>query len=231
MVTGGASGIGAAVVTAFLRAGARVVSADLAIPKEVRKGVIEQVCDVSDQAQVEALFASCRLEHHRVDVVFHAAGIGGGQAPIASYEVPMWDRVMEVNLRGTFLVLRSAISSMLENGGGSIVLTASVGGAIAAPLAGAYGVSKAGVQMLVKQAAADYASQGIRVNAIAPGIIDTPLVAGLDTEMRDVIASHVPQARLGLAEEVASVVLFLASEAASYVNGAILPVDGGRLAV
>jgi meso-butanediol dehydrogenase/(S,S)-butanediol dehydrogenase/diacetyl reductase len=231
IVTGGSSGIGAAVAQAFAKAGATVLSADIADPGEQPTGTGFRRCDVGDQSDVEALFVHCRDVYGPPDVVFHAAGIGGGAAPLADYDVQKWDRVMRVNVRGSFLVLRTAIPLMLAGGGGSIVLTSSVGGSIAPPMTGAYSVSKAAVAMLVKQAAADYAARGIRVNGVAPGVIDTPMVAAMTPEMREHVCAQVPQARLGQPEEVAAAVMFLASDAASYINGVILPVDGARLAV
>lgn len=231
VVTGAASGLGAAMVRRFSQEGAHVVAVDRKNSLNENAGALAHRCDISDPDAVAMLFAACRERYGCLDILCNNAGIGGSRAPIHEYPVELWDEVMGVNLRGTFLMLREAISLMLVSGGGSIVNTGSIGGLIAPPETGAYGVSKAAIHMLTKQAAADYGSRSIRVNAIAPGIIDTPLIADLDTSTRAAVAAPVPLRRLGTAEEVAELALFLASDEASYISGAIIPVDGGRTAV
>ncbi|MEU0515238.1 MULTISPECIES: SDR family NAD(P)-dependent oxidoreductase [Amycolatopsis] len=228
VVTGAASGLGAAVARRLHDQGATVVAADRSeIPGA---DWVPARCDVSDEGDVRQLFELCRERFGRVDVLFNNAGISGAPARrVHEYEAAEWDRVLAVNLRGAFLVLRAALPLMLA-GGGAVVNTASVGAVRARPGFAAYTASKAAVSMLTRQAALEYAGDGIRVNAVAPGLIDTPLAGDLTPEMRAETAARTPLGRLGTPEEVADLVTFLLSGAASYITGQTYLIDGGRCA-
>ena len=241
IVTGGASGIGRATVERFVAEGATVESWDLT--EAGVDGVTRRTVDVTDEAAVAAGFADALAAHGRVDVVVHAAGIASG-GPVHLLERSEWDRVIGVNLTGTFHVDKHAAAVMLEQEPrwgidgtqrGSIVNLASVEGLIGTEGGSAYNASKGGVVILTKNLAIDYGRRGIRVNAICPGFIDTPLLSGvfglpgMEPVVADIAASH-QLGRLGRAEEIASVALFLASDDASFVTGTAIPVDGGYTA-
>ncbi|GHE79916.1 short-chain dehydrogenase [Amycolatopsis deserti] len=228
VVTGAASGLGEAVARKLHEGGATVVAADR---REITApGLVPVVCDVSDESDVRGLFEVCRERFGRVDLLFNNAGISGAPGRrLHEYEPAEWDRVQAVNLRGAFLVLRAALPLMLA-GGGAVVNTASVGAVRARPGFAAYTASKAAVAMLTRQAALEYAGDGIRVNAVAPGLIDTPLAGDLTPEMRAETAARTPLGRLGTPGEVASLVTFLLSAAASYITGQTYLIDGGRCA-
>jgi meso-butanediol dehydrogenase / (S,S)-butanediol dehydrogenase / diacetyl reductase len=228
VVTGAASGLGAAVAQKLHEEGATVVAADKnALTSE---HFDTMACDVADDAQVGQLFDTCRQLFGRVDLLFNNAGISGAPARrVHEYELEMWDRVLGVNLRGAFLVMRHALPLMLT-GGGAIVNTASIGAFQARPGFSAYTASKAALTMLTRQAALEYAGDGIRVNGIAPGLIDTALVGDLTPEMRAAAVARTPVGRLGRPEEVASLVTFLLSAESSYITGQTYLIDGGRSA-
>lgn len=241
VVTGGASGIGRATADRFLAEGATVSSWDLVA--EGAAGAEHRAVDVTDEAQVAEAFAGVVGVHGRVDAVVHAAGIASG-GPVHMLDQAEWARVISVNLTGTFLVDKYAAAAMLEqeprfgiDGAqrGSIVNLASVEGLIGTEGGSAYNASKGGVVILTKNLAIDYGRRGIRVNAICPGFIDTPLLSGvfglpgMEEVMADIARAH-QFGRLGRAEEIASVALFLASDDASFVTGAAIPVDGGYTA-
>lgn len=247
LVTGAASGIGAATARAFAAAGAQVVLADIdaagmqTICSEIANagGHADVVaCDIAEEEQVAALVETIVARHGRLDYAHNNAGVDGPQVPLHEYPVTEWDRLVRINLRGTFLCLQAELRQMLAQGGGAIVNTASIAAASGAlVLAGPYTASKHGLAGLTKVAAVAYASAGIRINAVCPSFVQTPMLAraleGNPDEAQEVldriIAVH-PLGRLGTAEEIASAVLWLCSDAASFVTGAILPVDGGRLA-
>jgi NAD(P)-dependent dehydrogenase (short-subunit alcohol dehydrogenase family) len=219
----------------FAHEGARVIAADISGAEDAvaaeAPGQVEAVhCDVSDEQQVQQLLVTCRERFGRVDCVCNNAGISGPERPLHEYLVADWDSVFAVVLRSQFLVMRAAIASMLETGGGAIVNTASVAGFRATPGFSAYTVAKAGVMMLARQAGAEYASNGIRVNAICPGSIDTPIQAGISEEVRSEVESRVPMGRMGDPAEVAALALFLCSDESSYMTGASYLVDGGLAA-
>lgn len=157
------------------------------------------------------------------------AGINGPALLSHEYPIDEWDKVMAVNLRGSFMVQQVGLRLMLEHGG-AIVNTASIGGVYATPTAAAYIASKGGVVMMTKTAALEYATKGIRVNAIGPGIIRTPWIERLDTEMVDELAAQIPQGRIGESTEAANVAAFLLSDEASHVTGQVWLIDGGRSA-
>jgi NAD(P)-dependent dehydrogenase (short-subunit alcohol dehydrogenase family) len=234
VVTGGGSGLGEDIAHKFAAEGATVVVADLSgkqddVAAAIGGSAVGRHVDVADDASVAEFEAWLRETYGRIDVLANNAGINGVSA--ASHEYPMdsFDKVMSVNVRGTYMIQQVGLRLMLEKGG-SIVNTASIGGLYATPMASAYITSKGAVVMMTKTAALEYATKGIRVNAVAPGIIRTPWLDNLDPALIDVLAAQVPQGRIGESMEAANVVAFLASDEASHVTGQVWLVDGGRSA-
>ncbi len=238
LVTGGGSGIGRASALAFAREGARVVVADVAVDggEETVRLVAEAGgeatfvrTDVSQAADAQAMVQRAVEAYGRLDFAHNNAGVLGGRSPTAECSEDEWDAIMAVNLKGVWLCLRYEIPAMLETGGGAIVNTASSAGLVAVRNMPAYVASKHGVAGLTKAAAVDYVRRGIRVNAVCPGFINTPLIQGFDQSgAREVV---LPIGRLGTPEEVAEAVVWLCSDAASYVTGHLLAVDGAMTAV
>ncbi|MBF6590696.1 MAG: SDR family oxidoreductase [Ktedonobacterales bacterium] len=242
LVTGGGSGIGRATALAFARAGARVVVADvLAEGGEETVRTIQGAggealfvrCDVTVAAEVEALVARAVATYGRLECAFNNAGIGGGLGATAECTEENFDRVLAVNLKGVFLCMREEIRQMLTQGGGAIVNTASAAGLVGAQGIPAYAASKHGVVGLTKTAAVEYARKRIRVNAVCPGWIQTPMLGqvGADNPKFEtgIVRFH-PIGRLGTPEEVAAAVVWLCSDAASFVTGLNMSVDGGLVA-
>lgn len=238
IVTGAGSGIGRAAAQLFAGEGAMVVCADIsgaeqATAQEIGKSATGINADVSKAADIEAMVERAVTVYGRLDVLFNNAGIEGPQAPAAGYQEADFDRVIAVNVKSVFLGMKYAIPAMLESGGGSIINTASVAGLVGFPNMVAYCASKGAVIQMSKAAALDYATQGIRVNAICPGVIWTPMVerlTGTSEEAKTRFAATQPVNRFGSPGEVAALALFLASDEASFVTGAALPVDGGFVA-
>ncbi len=235
VVTGAGSGMGRASVQVFAREGAKVVAADVSgaqkdTAAEVGTGVLAVHCDVTRESDVEAMMRAAVEEFGRLDAVCNVAGIGDA-AKIADVTMEQYDRVMDIDLRGVLLGTKHAIRTMLECGnGGTIVNWSSIGGLNASPATGVYSAAKAGVVSLTKTAAIEYAAKGIRVNCVCPGYIRTEgMGAALDHFPG--AADNTPMRRLGRAEEVAEVAAFLCSDRASFVTAAVIPVDGGRVAV
>ena len=239
VVTGGASGLGAASVEGFLKEGAKAVVADLNeengrayCEKLSRQGheVFFVRTNVAEEAEVEALIDQTVDKYGRLDVMFANAGIGGSSFA-ADVDRAAWDRMIQINLTGVFLCDKYALRQMLKQGGGVIVNTGSVHSLVAARGGVAYSAAKAGVQMLGMSIGVDYAAQNIRINTVCPGYIETPLISFFDREKKEWLSRLHPLGRMGRAEEVAEVVLFLASDDASFVNGAYLTVDGGYTSI
>ncbi len=232
VVTGAASGIGRAIAEALADAGAKVAVVDVAgsaeAAAELGGGATGADADVTDAAAVAAAFAAIAERLGGIDVLVNNAGIRH-QAPIAEHPVDVWRRTIDVNLVGTFICTQAAIPWMRKAGGGVILNVASMAGTLALTNRSAYNASKAGVMALTRSTAAELAAEGIRCNAIAPGVIETPLSAPYfeDERMREILTTNTPQGRWGQVADVAGPAVFLCSDAAEHIHGATLSVDGG----
>lgn len=236
LVTGGASGIGAAIARRLHAEGATVVVADVSGKQDEAAGelgdrAVARQLDVSDESDVRSTQEWILATFGGLDILANNAGIGGATALTHEYPVAAFDEVINVNLRGQFLVLQAGLRLMLASGGGAVVNTASIGGFRATPQSVAYIVSKGGIVMLTRTAALEYATRNVRVNAVGPGVVHTPILDGAEPATLEMLESQVPQGRLGTPEEIANVVAFLADdEQAAHVNGQVWVVDGGRSA-
>ncbi|MBS0558823.1 MAG: glucose 1-dehydrogenase [Proteobacteria bacterium] len=245
LVTGGASGIGRATCLALAREGARVAVADqseegaAATVAEINRAggqAIGIALDVTDPAKVEAMMRTTVAAFGRIDCAFNNAGISGVNVDAAGMKTAEWseqafDRMIEVNLKSVWLCMKQEILLMLQQGGGgAIVNTASVLGLVGGPFSSAYVAAKHGVVGLTKSAAIEYAEDGIRVNAVCPGYITTPMTEDVMRRRGDQILAKVPARRMGEPEEIAEMVVWLCSDRASFVTGAAYNVDGGYVA-
>lgn len=238
-VTGGASGIGEAVALQLAERGAKVVVADLnrdaaqmvagAIKSKGGEAAAVGV-DVAKVDQVEKAVQFAVDTFGRLDLAVNNAGIGGAAAPLGDYSFEDWHKVIDVNLNSVFYSMKYEIAAMLTSGGGAIVNMASILGSVTFPNAPAYVTAKHGVVGMTKSAAVDYAKKGIRVTAVGPGFIDTPLLANLPAEAHDGLKALHPLGRLGTSDEVAALTIFLLSDAASNITGSYHLVDGGFVA-
>ncbi len=242
LVTGGSFGIGSATAVAFACQGAKVVIVDWI--EDTEQATVSKIialggeclfikCDVSNSSDVERMMSKIISKYGRIDFAFNNAGIEGATANTAECAEENWDKTIGINLKGVWLCMKNEIPFMLKQGAGVIINTASVAGLIGLPGLPAYVASKHGLVGLTKAAALEYAKQGIRINAVCPGVIKTPMVdrvTGKDKEVEKQYISMEPVGRMGKPEEVAEAVTWLCSDKASFVTGVALPVDGGWIA-
>ncbi len=239
LVTGAGSGIGRATALVFAREGAKVVVADVVVDggeetvrliKAAGGEAVFVKADMAKAAEVEAMVQKAVATYGRLDCAHNNAGIEGATGRTADYREEDWNRVISINLTGVWLCMKYEISQMLKQGGGAIVNTASDAGLLGVPQMPAYVASKHGVVGLTKTAALEYAKSGIRVNAVCPGVIKTPMlerITGQRAGRAERMAAAEPVGRMGKPEEIAEAVVWLCSEAASFVTGLPMPVDGG----
>jgi NAD(P)-dependent dehydrogenase (short-subunit alcohol dehydrogenase family) len=236
IITGAGSGMGKAMAERFAAEGARVLCTDISgaeneVAESIGNGALGLHVNVAEEGDIQAMIAMAEREFGRIDILVNNAGFGGGTAKLHEQTTENFDRVHQTNVRGVFFGMKYAVIAMLKSGGGSIVNISSASGLVGWKKHSIYGAAKAGVNQLTKAAALDYATQGIRVNAILPGTFWTGLVPASKKFSEPPPGAPrvpgIPMDRWGLASEIASAALFLASDEASYITGVLLPVDGG----
>lgn len=239
VVTAAGAGIGRAIALRLASEGAAVVVSDIndaagaetvALITAAGGTAAYQHANVSDAAEVQALMAFTLDNYGRLDLAVNNAGIGAMPKPVEEVSEAEWDRTVNVTLRGTFLAMKSQIAHFRAAGSGSIVNIASVAGISATPSLTPYGAAKHGVVSLTRSVALENAAHGIRVNAVAPGAVETAALASLPADAKAGYAAEVPMKRLGQPEEIANAVSWLLSQEAGFVTGVVLPVDGGTSA-
>jgi NAD(P)-dependent dehydrogenase (short-subunit alcohol dehydrogenase family) len=242
LVTGGGSGIGRATALAFARRGEKVIIGDVSLAaadetssriKELGGDSLAVACDVSKTADVKSLVDITIATYGRLDFAFNNAGVSGGVAPMTDWSEEIWDRTCDINLKGVWLCMKYEIPEMLRQGKGAIVNSSSISGLVGCPGLSGYTASKHGVIGITKCVALEYVKKGIRVNAICPASIRTPLTEQViedHPEMESFLESAQPIGRMGTAEEVAATVVWLCSEESAYLTGIALPIDGGTSA-
>lgn len=234
IVTGSAQGIGKAIAQRFALEGGRVAVFDInaaaaaETAAEIGGSAIGVSGDVANERDVERAFAEVIERFGQLDVLVNNAGIVGTDTPVKDLEESDWDRVLDVNLKGTYLCSKAAVRHMIPRKAGVIVSVASISGKEGNANMAPYSVSKAGVICFTKALAKEVLAEGIRVNCVAPALIDSPLLDGMDQERVDLLTSKIPLGRLGRPEEVAATILFLASDESTFTTGQCFDVSGGR---
>lgn len=237
IVTGSTFGIGKSTAIEFAQRGAKVVLSDWREDEDTEKSIKENggdaifvKCDVSNEEDVKNLVDKTISQYGRLDYAFNNAGIEGTPSPVTDCTNDNWDKTININLKGVWFCMKYQIPEMLKVGGGSIVNNASIAGLVGFAGVPAYVASKHGVVGLTKNAALDYAKQNIRVNAVCPGVIHTPMVdrfTGEDPKVLEQLVAAKPMGRVGQPEEIAETVVFLCSSAASFITGQAIAIDGG----
>ncbi|MGE5253410.1 MAG: SDR family NAD(P)-dependent oxidoreductase [Planctomycetaceae bacterium] len=237
VVTGAGQGLGWAIAERLARDGARMVIADVHWPNAQEKaGVLREKkgeslavrVDVSQWPEVQRMVKEAVDSFGRIDILVNNAGVLGPYSPVENYPEDEWDRVIAVNLKGTFLCCKAVLPVMKKQGSGSIVNIASVAGKDGNPSMAPYSASKGGIITLTKTLGKELAASGIRVNAVSPALLETDMTRSMTPEQRTVLTSKIPMGRLGRPEEVAAVVKFLVSDEASFVTGQCYDISGGR---
>lgn len=232
VITGGASGIGLATAKKLLNEGAKVVLVDWNegvndIAKNLGKNCIGIRCDVSCDTNVQETISKIMEKFGHIDYLVANAGIGGGPNKAHEVSIDEWNKVIGVNQTGIFLMNKYVISEMLKNGKGAIVNTSSMYGLVGTTMSFAYSASKGAINQMTRSLALTYAHDNIRVNAVAPGYVDTPILALVPDEAKNAMANQLPIGRLGKDVEIASLICYLLSDEATFITGAIVPIDGG----
>lgn len=232
VITGGASGIGLATARKLLSEGAKVVLVDWnedvsEIAKTLNNDALGIRCDVSSDTDVQKSVNDIIEKFGHIDFLVANAGVGGGPNKAHEVSVDEWNKVIGVNQTGIFLMNKYVISEMLKNGGGAIVNTSSMYGLVGTTMSFAYSASKGAINQMTRSLALTYARDNIRVNAVAPGYVDTPILAEVPKDMKDAMANQLPVGRLGKDTEIANLICYLLSDDATFITGAIVPIDGG----
>lgn len=228
IITGGSSGIGLATAKEILKKGGKVVIADINEPKEnLGNNALFIKTDVSLENNVLEMINKTITTFGKLNYLVANAGIGGSATLPHEVSFEEWNKVIGVNETGIYLTNKYAIKEMLKIGGGAIVNTSSMYGLVGSAMSYAYSASKGAINQMTRSTALAYAKQNIRINAVAPGYVDTPILSGAPQEMKDFMASSLPIGRLGTDEEIAHAICFLLSDKAKFITGAVLSIDGG----
>lgn len=231
VVTGGASGIGLATTKKLLSEGANVIILDLKMDEEIINSLGENVlylkCDVSNEENVKNCIEEIIKKFDHIDYLVANAGIGGSASKPHEVSMDEWNKVISVNQTGIFLLNKYVINEMLKNGKGAVVNTSSMYGLVGSTTSFAYSASKGAINQMTRSLALTYARDNIRVNAIAPGYVDTPILSMVPDNIKEAMGNELPIGRLGKDTEIANLICYLLSDDASFITGAIIPIDGG----
>ena len=231
VVTGGASGIGLATTKKLLSEGANVIILDLKMDEEIINSfggnAIYLKCDVSNEENVKNCIEEIIKKFNHIDYLVANAGIGGSASKPHEVSMDEWNKVISVNQTGIFLLNKYVINEMLKNGKGAVVNTSSMYGLVGSTTSFAYSASKGAINQMTRSLALTYARDNIRVNAIAPGYVDTPILSMVPDNVKKAMGNELPIGRLGKDTEIANLICYLLSDNASFITGAIIPIDGG----